>query len=150
MTLNAGRSCADTVSWAKQSVLCWLWLAATTNLAVFAMHSRRGHAGFTNLLGKEAPGSVCSDRWGVYAQVDVSRRPLCWAHLKRDFQKHKELGGAARNTGNAGLRTVHSMFKAWTARKEKRIDRPTLQPQLEPACMALGRTKNCGGLAKGC
>ena len=57
-----------------------------------------------------------SDRWGAYAQVDVSRRPLCWAHLKRDFQKHKELGGAARNTG---LRTVHVIFKAWTAWKEK-------------------------------
>ena len=88
----------DETGWAKQSVLCWLWLAATKHLAVFAIHPRRGHAGFTNLLGKEAPGIVCSDHWGVYAQVEVSRRPLCWAHLKRDFQKHKELGGAARNS----------------------------------------------------
>jgi len=134
----------DETGWAKQSHLCWLWLAATPDLAVFAIHPRRGHAGFTNLLGKEAPGIVCSDRWGAYAQVDVSRRQLCWAHLKRDFQKQKELGGAARNTGNAGLRTVRIMFKAWTAWKEKRIDRPTLQAQLEPACMALYRALERG------
>jgi len=44
---------------------------------------------------------------GSHTQLAVSLRQLCWAHLKRDFQKHRELGGAARNTG---LRTVHIMF----------------------------------------
>jgi len=40
--------------------------------------------------------------------------------LKRAFQKHKELSCAARNTGDAGLRTVHIMFQAgarWARQK---------------------------------
>ena len=66
----------DETGWAKQSVLCWLWLAATKHLAVFAMQSRRGHAGFTNLLGKEAPGIVCSDRWAGQKIAAFSNRLL--------------------------------------------------------------------------
>jgi len=47
-------------------------------------------------------------------------------------------------SGYAGRRTVRIMFKAWTAWKEKRIARPTLQAQLEPACMALYRALERG------
>lgn len=134
----------DETGWAKQGKLCWLWLAATASIAVFAIHARRGKAGFKNLLGKSVAGIVCSDRWSVYALVDVLRRQLCWSHLKRDFQKFKDLGGEARNTGNAGLRTVKSIFEAWTEWKEKRIDRAELQARLEPACMALYRALERG------
>ena len=134
----------DETGWAKQGKLCWLWLAATASIAVFAIHAKRGKAGFKNLLGKAVAGIVCSDRWSAYALVDVLRRQLCWAHLKRDFQKFKELDGEARNTGNAGLRTVKIIFEAWTEWKENRIDRAELQARLDPANMALYRALERG------
>jgi transposase len=76
----------DETGWAKHG---WLWLAATASIAVFAIHAKRGKAGFQNLLGQVVTGIVCSDRWGVYALVDVLRRQLCWAHLKREWKEKK-------------------------------------------------------------
>ena len=119
-------------------------MTGTASIAVFAIHAKRGKAGFKNLLGKAVAGIVCSDRWSVYALVDVLRRQLCWSHLKRDFQKFKELGGEGRSTGNAGLRTVKGIFEAWTEWKEKRIDRPELQARLAPARLALYRALERG------
>ena len=103
----------DETGWAKHGKLCWLWLAATASIAVFAIHAKRGKAGFENLLGQAATGIICSDRWSVNARADVLRRQLCWAHLKRDFQKFKDLGGEARKTGNAGMRAVKKVFIVW-------------------------------------
>ena len=134
----------DETGWAKHGKLCWLWLAATASLAVFAIHAKRGKAGFRNLLGRAVKGLVCSDRWSVYALVEVWKRQLCWAHLKRDFQKFKELGGAARTTGLAGLRAVKKTFEAWNEWKEKRIDRPELQERVVHVSMALYRALERG------
>lgn len=127
----------DETGWAKRGKLCWLWLAATASIAVFAIHAKRGKVGFKNLLGKAVFGIVCSDRWSAYALVDVLNRQLCWAHLKRDFQKFKEMGGEARNTGNAGLRAVKKIFEAWHEWKTMRIDRAELQERLASVRMAL-------------
>ena len=134
----------DETGWAKKGKLCWLWLAATTTVAAFAIHAKRGHAGFTHLLGKAVVGIVCSDRWSVYALVDVLKRQLCWAHLKRDFQKFKELGGTARKTGNAGLRTVKRIFEAWNDFKAKKIERADLQVGLTETYLALYRALERG------
>jgi transposase len=134
----------DETGWAKHGKLCWLWLAATANLAVFAIHATRGKAGFRNLLGRAVKGLVCSDRWSVYALVEVWKRQLCWAHLKRDFQKFKDLGGEARKTGHAGLRAVKKTFEAWSEWKEKRIDRPELQERVVHVSMALYRALERG------
>ena len=79
--------------------------------------------------------------------VAVLKRQLCWAHLKRDFQKFKELGGEARKTGNAGLRAVTQIFSAWSEWKEKRIERAELQAAKRTA-QAQG-LKGLVGLAKG-
>ena len=134
----------DETGWAKRGKLCWLWLAATASIAVFAIHAKRGKAGFKNLLGQAATGIVCSDRWSVYALVDVMRRQLCWAHLKRDFQKIKELGGEARKTGNAGLRTVKKVFSVWNEWQEKNIERSEMQARLAPCLIALYRALERG------
>ena len=34
----------------------------------------------------------------------MAQRQICWAHLKRDFQKCVDRGGAAAKVGAAGLR----------------------------------------------
>jgi transposase len=134
----------DETGWARHGKLCWLWLAATARIAVFAIHAQRGKAGFKNLLGKVITGIVCSDRWSVYALVEVLKRQLCWAHLKRDFQKFKELGGEARKTGHAGLRAVKQIFAAWSEWKQRRIERKELQARLTPTCIALYRALQRG------
>ena len=97
----------------RGQVIAWLWAAATATVVAFVIHARRSGAGLTALLGLEIQGVVCSDRRGPYNRVPESRRQICWAHLKRDFQKVIDRGGpdevggsGGAETGQKGLRRV--------------------------------------------
>jgi transposase len=121
---------ADETSWKLAGKLCWLWTAATATVAVFLIHGKRSALGLTALLGAEIQGIVCSDRWGVYARVPAERRQICWAHLKRDFQKIVDRGGSSVGIGRRGLRIVKKVFAAWHAFREERSTREQLQTEL--------------------
>jgi transposase len=120
---------ADETSWKLAGKLCWLWTAATAAVAVFLIHGKRSALGLTALLGAEIYGIVCSDRWGVYARVPPERRQLCWAHLKRDFQKIVDRGGSDVGIGRRGLRIVKKVFAAWHAFREGRSTREHLRAE---------------------
>jgi transposase len=123
---------ADETSWKLRGQLCWLWGAATAGVAVFVLHARRSALGLTALLGSTIRGILCSDRWGVYDQVPAARRQVCWAHLKRDFQKVVDRGGSGAAVGRRGLRLVKKVFAAWHEFREGRATRAQLQARLEP------------------
>ncbi len=123
---------ADETSWKLAGKLCWLWGAATASVAVFVIHAKRSALGCVALLGTEIQGILCSDRWGVYNQVPAERRQICWAHLKRDFQKVVDRGGPSAKVGEAGLRIVKRVFAAWHAFEDGRVTREQLQTQLDP------------------
>src|SRR5205807_6756742 len=89
----------DETSWKRAGRLCWLWAAATAGVAAFVIHAGRGALGLAALLGTEIQGILCSDRWHVYNQVPAERRQICWAHLKRDFQKIIDRGGPSATVG---------------------------------------------------
>jgi transposase len=130
---------ADETSWKLRGGLCWLWGAATAGVAVFVIHARRSAAGLAALLGVTIHGILCSDRWGVYAQVPAERRQVCWAHLKRDFQKVVDGGGASTLLGRRGLRIVKEVFAAWHAFQEGQVTRAQLQAQLDPVANRMNR-----------
>jgi hypothetical protein len=98
----------DETSWKLAGKLCWLWLAATGTVAVFLIHAHRGWDALVALLGEEVQGFVCSDRWCAYAQLSPWCRQVCWAHLKRDFQKLVDRGGPAARLGEDDSRRVHN------------------------------------------
>jgi transposase len=95
----------DETSWKLAGQLCWLWAAATAGVVAFVIHAKRSAAGLTALLGAEIQGILCSDRWGVYNRVPAARRQVCWAHLKRDFQKVVDRGGPSVAVGQQGRLT---------------------------------------------
>ena len=99
-------------------------------MAVFQIHATRGKAGLKKLLGRCVRGIVCSDRWGAY--TDLLKRQICWAHLKRDFQKLFELGADTKAIGRAGRRAIKETFAAWHEFKDGKIDRAALQARLQP------------------
>jgi transposase len=123
---------ADETSWKLAGTLCWLWGAATASVVAFAIHAKRSAAGLLALLGGEIQGILCSDRWGVYAQVPAARRQICWAHLKRDFQKIIDRGGPSAHVGRAGQKLVKRVFAAWHAFQEGQVTRAQLQAKLAP------------------
>jgi transposase len=123
---------ADETSWKLRGRLCWLWTAATTQVVAFLIHAKRGAAGLTALLGAAIHGILCSDRWSVYERVPAKRRQVCWAHLKRDFQKVVDRGGPSVFVGRRGGALVKKVFAAWHAFREGQTTRAQLKDQLAP------------------
>jgi transposase len=131
---------ADETSWKLWGKLCWLWAAATTDVAVFVIHAKRSALGLAALLGEDIGGILHSDRWHVYLKVPDERRQLCWAHLKRDFRKIVDCGGPSVFVGRRGLRIVKDLFAAWHAFQEGKVTRRKLQTQIEPLQRRLSKT----------
>lgn len=130
---------ADETSWKLWGKLCWLWAAATSNVCVFVIHAQRGALGLAALLGEEIDGILHSDRWHVYLQVPAERRQLCWAHLKRDFQKIVDTGGPSEFVGRRGLRIVKEVFAVWHRFQRGEVTRRTLQKRIEPLIARLNK-----------
>jgi transposase len=130
---------ADETSWKLRGKLCWLWTAATTKAVAFLVHAQRGAAGLAALLGAAIHGILHSDRWSVYDRVPAGRRQVCWAHLKRDFQKVVDRGGPSAFVGQAGGRIVKKVFAAWHAFQEGETTRAQLHSQLGPVMNRLQR-----------
>lgn len=137
---------ADETSWKLRGALCWLWAAATAGVVAFVLHARRSAAGLTALLGLEIQGILCSDRWGVYNRVPAERRQVCWAHLKRDFQKIIDGGGPSAFVGLQGRKLVKKVFAAWHAFRAKQCTRAQLQAKLDPVMNRMNRVLLKGAL----
>jgi transposase len=103
----------DETGWKKAGQRRWLWGGATATVVCFVITASRGASGLTSLLGQKIRGIISSDRWSVYGQLLLGQRQLCWAHLKRDFQKLVERGGASAEYGTLGLEAVQTLFTAW-------------------------------------
>src|SRR5215468_3610746 len=101
---------ADETGWKQAGARRWLWTAATATVACFVIHVQRGARGLKALLGEAIAGIVISDRWWGYNGLPLEQRQVCWAHLKRDFQKCCERGGVGRVVGATGLVVVEDVF----------------------------------------
>lgn len=129
---DAAAKNVDETGWKQAGQKRWLWAAATAQVAAFVIALGRGVAGLTTLLGEALAGIISSDRWSAYHAVPLERRQLCWAHLKRDFQKRVDRGGAAVAVGRGGLRVVAKVFRRWYAFRGGGLDRRGLQRTMAP------------------
>ena len=123
---------ADETGWKQAGAKRWLWTAATATVAYFVIHVHRGARGLKTLLGEAITGIVISDRWWGYNGLPLQQRQVCWAHLKRDFQKCLERGGEGKVVGATGLMVVEDVFTLWWDFRQRRINREGLAAQLEP------------------
>ena len=130
---------ADETSWKLAGKLCWLWAAATAAVVAFVIHGKRSALALTALLGAEIHGILCSDRWRVYARLPAERRQICWAHLKRDFQKIVDGGGPSVWLGQRGLKIVKKVFAAWHAFRDGQSTRAQLQAELDRVANRMNR-----------
>lgn len=123
---------ADETGWKQAGARRWLWTAATPTVAYFVIHVHRGARGLAALLGEAITGVVVSDRWWGYNRLPLEQRRVCWAHLKRDFQKCKERGGAGRVVGEVGLMVEEDVFTLWWDFRQRAITREALVTKSEP------------------
>lgn len=131
---------ADETSWKLVGKLCWLWVTAMQGVAAFLIFAKRNAKGMTALLGEKIQGTLCSDRYSVYAVVPPERRQICWAHLKRDFQKVIDRGGTSEHVGRKGRGLIKKVFAAWHEFQEGRLTREQLEKVMAPLEGRMNRT----------
>src|SRR5262245_47173929 len=129
----------DETGWKLAGKLCWLWVAATDSVAAFLIHARRGWQALAALLGEKIGGLVCSDRWSAYGRLSPYSRQVCWAHLKRDFQKLVDRGGPAKRLGQKWLGVAGQVFEQWHLFRGGGFDRAELQRRLDGPARELER-----------
>jgi transposase len=134
----------DETGWKQAGQRRWLWLAATGTLAVFLIHARRGFAALKALLGTGVIGFLTSDRWSAYDKWPLWRRQVCWAHLKRDFQKLVDRGGPAAKIGEALLRVERRVFEEWHLFRGGTFGRRALQNHLDDEAREFERLLEAG------
>jgi transposase len=103
---NAPVKNTDETGWKQQGKKRWLWMSATATAALFKIHLKQSIEALLLLRGENITGVICSDRWSVYSKLPLNLQQVCWAHLKRDFQKLENRGGPAEAIGRAGLEVV--------------------------------------------
>jgi transposase len=132
---------ADETSWREAGQRCWLWVVVTAVATVFRLAPSRGRGVIQGLLGERFAGYLISDRWSAYTWLDPTRRQVCWAHLKRDFQKLVDYGGPGRAVGQDALGLLAGLFRAWA---DLRAD-PTQRPRfVRRARQYQWRLRQCG------
>lgn len=136
----------DETGWHEQAKRTWLWVAATPLVSVFLVLATRGAKGAQQLLGETFRGVVSSDRWSAYTWLAPPKRQLCWAHLKRDFQKLVERGGESQRLGEACLAQVESLFRLWQRVRDGTLSRQDFQTQVVPIRTQV-HTLLCEGIA---
>jgi transposase len=147
---------ADETGWKRHGRRCWLWVAATAQVAAFALHAGRGLAGLAGLLGESIAGIVVSDRWCAYRHLPAYRRQLCWAHLRRDFQGLIDLGGEAEEYGRELDLLAEDVFHWWYRVRDGTMTRGTLRTYIDQQrpwlrdLLARGHASGCAKVAALC
>ena len=134
----------DETGWKQAGQRRWLWLAATSTVAAFLIAVGRGFQALKALLGCDVIGFLTSDRWAVYDKWPLWRRQVCWAHLKRDFQKLVDRGGEAARLGEALLRIQRRVFEEWHRFRGGTFGRRALQNHLDAEAREFGRLLEAG------
>jgi transposase len=89
-------------------------------------------------------GLVGSDRWSAYGRLSPYGRQVCWAHLKRDFQKLVDRGGLATRPGEKLQRIAGRVFQEWHLFRGGGIDRSALAGRLDGDARELERLLRSG------
>jgi transposase len=105
----------------------WLWVAVTELVVAFRVSLSRGQDAARALLGASFAAMLITDRWNGYNWVSMQQRQLCWAHLKREFQKIAERGGESERIGAALLAEEQQLFAYWHRVRDGTLQRSSFR-----------------------
>jgi transposase len=147
----------DETGWRLKGAQRALWGMFTARHAIFAVAPDR-HEDHAKRLLEGHEGIVTSDRWWGYAHLPLSRRQVCWSHLRRDFKAHAEGLAAERDFGLIGLDISERVCWAWEVfqntgdRRELKRTIGALAREFKPLiahyASKSSRHKYCRGMAR--
>lgn len=110
----------------------WLWVMVTPLVSYFAVVLSRSGSVAQRLLGESFLGIVGSDRFSGYNWLELNRRQLCWAHLKRDFTRIAERTGVSGELGKALLEQQRLLFEQWYRVRDGTLSRTEFLTEIAP------------------
>lgn len=129
---NSDRSHADETGWREDKKKAWLWVCVTAVVTVFMVQFSRGTKAAKELLGEAFAGILITDRWASYNWVCVTRRQLCWGHLKRDFKSFLDHGPEAKHLAERLLAQRRKLFCLWHRVRDGTLSRAQLRLDSQP------------------
>jgi transposase len=91
----------------------WAWIMSTLEATYFKLAPSRGRKIAKELIGDFRDHIYVTDRYSAYDFLPDKNRQVCWAHLKRDFQKISERPGVPGKIGKKLLKAYERLFKFW-------------------------------------
>jgi transposase len=110
----------------------WLWVMSTPLVIYFSVTKSRSTDSAVELLSEEFEGILGSDRYRSYNWVNLAQRQLCWAHLKRDFQRIAERSGVSAEIGQNLLAVTSELFDLWYEVRAGTLSRAELVERVIP------------------
>jgi transposase len=129
---TADHSNVDETGWKQAGRRRWLWVMVSVASTVFLVATQRSAKALKKLLGESFQGVVTSDRFKAYLALPVTRRQICWAHLKRNWVAFSELPDPMAAWGEKALAQIHDLFAIWQRFQNGELDRPALQTAMQP------------------
>ena len=113
----------DETGWIEKKNKRTLWAGVTKLVAVFMIQSRRDLAALMRFVGETLKGILGSDRAKVYNNWPGLRQ-LCWAHIKRNWEKWVERGGDSDGVrlGREWLELHRIVFELWHRYREGKCE----------------------------
>lgn len=97
----------------------WAWVMANELYTFLQLDASRGKKVAKRLIGRFLERVILSDRYPVYDFLPENNHQVCWAHLKRDFQKISERPGIAGVIGRRLLHDYGKVFAFWKSNVER-------------------------------
>ena len=91
----------------------WAWIMSTQDATYFKLARSRGKKIAKELIGDFRGHIYVTDRYSAYNYLPDKNRQVCWAHLKRDFQKISERPGIPGKIGKKLLKAYERLFTFW-------------------------------------
>lgn len=129
---------ADETSHNRDGERHWLWGLISQEAAFFDIHASRGKK-ILRAIMSDFKNILVSDRYAAYNIFDSSKRQICWAHLKRDFNKLSEKDNQIiARIGKELLQCQARLFAKWHEYKAKEITRDELLFSTKPIRQRVG------------
>jgi transposase len=119
----------DETGWRLKGAQRALWGMFTDRHAVLHVAPGRHEDHAKELLG-DTTAVVTSDRWWAYSHLPLSRRQVCWSHLRRDFTAMTDGFAAEKELGEHGLALCERVFWAWECYRHT-SDRQALKRRIQ-------------------
>ena len=129
----------------------WLGTAVTASVTVFVIRVSRGSKVAQARLGERLWGWGVTARWRASTGDPTWRRPVGWAHRRRDMEAMSERGGRARELGDALRVPVPQLVQGWHRVRDGTVAHRTFGPSMWPVRRARERRLEAGqtcGVAK--